>query len=36
MIERKLLEVNHLKTYHDAKMIHFINPKDILYVPIED
>ncbi len=36
MMERKLLEVEHLKTYHDAKMIHFINPKDILYVPIED
>ncbi|KKL03733.1 hypothetical protein LCGC14_2623150, partial [marine sediment metagenome] len=36
MMERKLLEVEHLETYHDAKMIHFINPKDILYVPIED
>ena len=36
MIEKKLLEVEHLETYRDRKQICFIDPQKVLYVPKED
>ena len=36
MIERKLLEVDHLETLRVGKQICFIDPQKILYVPKED